>query len=296
MFFLLGAAGPGRAQEGFAADVTGGAGGEVVTVRTAEEFRARAGAQEPLTILVEGHLRVGNVEVASHKTIRGTGRTPTLHGTLFITRGVTNVILQNLHITNPMNKKGKGGGDGVTVRGGKRIWIDHCTFFDCADGCIDVTDGSDFVTVSWCKFFYTKQPKHRFTMLAVGREGKKHKNKLKITLHHNWWAEKCDQRMPAARKALVHMYNNYFSCRGNSYCSNARRDAEFLSENNYYDGVRNPFYGEKGSRLKESGNIYHDCTGRRDKGDAKVFKPPYPYSLDKTKNVPDLVRAGAGAR
>jgi pectate lyase len=102
--------------------------------------------------------------------------------------------------------------------------------------------------------------------------------------------------MPAARKARVHMYNNYFSSRDNSYCSNARKDTELLSEYNFYEGVQNPCYGEKGSRVKVSGNIYRDCTGKADKGDAKIFTPPYAYKPDSTKKVPDMVRAGAGVR
>lgn len=296
MFFLFVAFGMVNAQEGYAEGVTGGKGGRVVTVRTAEEFRKNIAAVEPMVIQVEGMLRVGSAAVASNKTIRGTGKKPTIVGTLVVGRGVENVILQNLFITNPMNKKGKGGGDGVTLRGGRRVWIDHCTFYDCGDGCIDVTDGCNYITVSWCKFYYTKQPKHRYTMLAMGRKGKRHKNKLKITLHHNWWAENCDQRMPAARKARVHMYNNYFSCKGNTYCTNARRDSEILSEKNYYDGVQNPFYGENGSKLRNNGNIYKNCTGRRDKGDAKVFKPKYKYRLNSVRKVPELVKSGAGAR
>jgi len=94
----------------------------------------------------------------------------------------------------------------------------------------------------------------------------------------------------------VHMYNNYFTCRDNSYCSNARPDAELLSENNYYDGVRNPCYGEKGSRVRVSGNIYKDCTGKAEEGKADLFKPPYSYTPDPAGKVPKLVQSGAGAR
>jgi pectate lyase len=244
-------------------------------------------------------LSIGGVNVASNKTIRGAGSNAGFQGNLFLPRGTQNVILQNLTFTNPMNKKGKGGGDGVSVYGGRHVWIDHCTFRDCGDGCVDISKGADWVTVSWCKFFYTKQPKHRFTMLVIGPEKKKVKKKVHVTLHHNWWAEKCDQRMPAARKAEVHMYNNYFTCSGNEYATNARDGAEILSEGNYYDGVRNPFYGEKGSDLHVKGNIYEHCSGKMDDGDDDdhdVFKPPYDYKVDSAKKVPDKVRDGAGAR
>lgn len=283
-------------QDGFGGKATGGAGSRQVVARTAEEFSALAKADEPLIIQVEGPLSIGLTSVSSNKTFLGTKAGAKLVGTLMIGGGAQNVVIRNLTFSNPMNKKGKGGDDGITIRGGKHVWIDHCTFVDCGDGCVDITEGADYVTVSWCKFSYTKQPKHRFTMLAMGREKKKHKNKAKVTLHHNWWAENCDQRMPAARKAQVHMYNNYFSCTGNSYCSNARKDAEILSEANYYEKVQNPCYGEDGGKVKTVKNIYKDCTGKIAKGNDKVFTPPYKWSVDRAGRVPEMVRAGAGVR
>jgi len=291
--FLSGLA---RAQDGFGGQATGGAGGRVVVAGNPEEFKTLAAAPEPLVIKVDGLLSVGMVPVSSDKTLIGSGPAATIQGNLMIGGGVQNVIVRNLTFTNPMSKKGKGGGDGITVRGAKNVVIDHCTFLDCGDGCLDVTEGADFVTVSWCKFSYTKQPKHRFVMLATGREKKKHKNKVKITLHHNWFAENCDQRMPAARKARVHMYNNYFSCSGNSYCTNIRADAELLSESNYYEKVQNPCYSEDGGKIRTSKNIYQDCTGKIDNRNDEVFDPPYEWRVDRAAKVPEIVRAGAGAR
>ncbi len=291
---LLG--GAAWAQDGFGGKATGGAGGRQVVARSAGEFRAFVAAPEPLVVRVDGALFVGLAMVNSNKTIVGANPQAVLTGNLMVGGGVQNVIIRNLTFTNPMSKKGKGGGDGITIRGGKNVWIDHCTFHDCGDGCVDITEGADLVTVSWCKFSYTNQPGHRFTMLAMGRDKKKHKNKAKVTLHHNWWAENCDQRMPAARKAQVHMYNNYFTCGGNSYCSNAREDAELLSEGNSYEKVQNPCYSEDGGKIKTSKNIYKDCTGKIAKGDDKVFTPPYKWKVDNAGKVPEIVRAGAGAR
>jgi pectate lyase len=188
----------------------------------------------------------------------------------------------------------------VTIRGGKMVWIDHCTFVDCGDGCIDITNGANDVTVSWCKFYYVKQPEHRYTMLTTGRTVKvKKKKKLKtvrVTLHHNWWAQGCNSRMPAARKADIHMYNNYFNCPGNFYCTNARADASILSESNYYQEVQNPIYAERGGRLKTRDNLFDRCTGKAERRDDKVFKPPYEYTVTKVKKVPEMVKRGAGAR
>lgn len=300
ILLCLASALPSPAQDGFGGNATGGSGGATVTAKSAEEFHAYMNSPENLIVLVEGTLRIGIANVTSHKTIAGVDKTSTLIGNLFIGSAAQNIIIKNLNVTNPMSKKGKGGGDGITIRGGKLVWITHCTFFDCGDGCIDVTEGADWVTVSWSKFYFTNQPKHRFTMLAVGRDKNRKKQKVKsrlrITLHHNWWAEKCDSRMPSVTRAEVHLYNNYFRCAGNSYCTNVRAGAELLSQNNFYEGVNNPSYAEEDGKMKTEGNIYEKCSGKAENKNDDVFSPPYAYTLDKTKHVPVLVQERAGAR
>jgi len=286
-------------QDGFAAESLGGKGGKTVSVNTAADLTQMLKSEGPLIIKVSGTLAIGSVAVASQKTVIGTGKNPTIVGNLYLRSGVEHVILKNLTFTNPMNSKGKGGGDGVTIRGGKKVWIDHCTFVDCGDGCIDITEGANDVTVSWCKFYYINQPKHRYTMLAVGRAVKKKKKRdikeVRVTLHHNWWGQGCDSRMPAARKAKVHMYNNYFNCPGNFYCTNARADALILSESNYYQDVQNPIYAESGGRLKTKDNRFDNCTGKAEQRDDEVFDPPYDYVVDNVSKVPEMVRRKAGA-
>jgi autotransporter-associated beta strand protein len=118
-----------------------------------------------------------------------------------------------------------------------------------------------------------------------------------ITLHHNWWSSRADQRMAATSDALVHYYNNYFNCTNNSYCSNARDEAELNSENNFYAGVKDPIGISSGTngKIKTSGNTYAGCSGTIHPGTDSVFIPPYAYALDATANVPNLVASGAGA-
>lgn len=268
---------------------TGGAGGPVVTVSNATDFVSQIGMAGPRVVQVSGVLTIGDANVTASKTIVGLGTNATLNGRLTIS-GVTNVIVRNLRITNP-------GNDGISIRdpGTRRVWVDHVTFYDCGDGSCDISQGADYVTVSWCKFLYPTQVEHRFVMIADGLAGEP--NSGRITLHHNWWSTRADQRMAASSHARVHYYNNYFNCTNNSYCSNARTNTEILSEHNHYAGVKDPIGISAGTngKIKTSGNLYANCTGTIHPGTDVVFTPPYAYTLDPAVNVPALVMAGAGA-
>lgn len=269
---------------------TGGVGGTVVTVTNGTDFNTHATATGARIIQVQGALTIGTVSVKSDKSILGLGTNATLLGRLSIS-GVSNVIVQNLRITNP-------GNDGIGIRDPNthHVWVDHVTFYDCGDGSCDISQGADYVTVSWCKFIYPTQLDHQFAMIA---DGPKDLGPLTahITLHHNWWSSGSDQRMAATSDALVHYYNNYFNCTNNSYCSNAREEAELNIENNFYSGVKDPVGISAGTngKIKTSGNTYSGCTGTIHPGTDIVFTPSYAYTLDATIDVPNLVQNGAGA-
>ena len=132
-------------------------------------------------------------------------------------------------------------------------------------------------------------------MIADGQLG--NANSGHITIHHNWWSTRSDQRMCASSYARIHYYNNYFNCTNNSYSSNARTDTEMNSENNYYAGVKDAVTVSSGTngKIKTTGNSYIGCTGTIHPGTDTVFTPPYAYTLDTTASVPNLVTNGAGA-
>ena len=273
---------------------TGGQGGAIVTVSNGTDFKAYAESTTPYIIQVKGPITTGQVSPRSNKTIIGADTNATILGYLAIS-GVTNVIVQNLRVTNP-------GNDGISIISGSRnVWVDHVTFYDCGDGCCDATVQADNITVSWCKFYYTtNQIAHRFTFLVSASELETlDDGKLHITVHHNWWSTRADQRMLAVRRGSIHYYNNYFSCSNNLYCSNARTNAQFLSESNYYSGVKSPIYKESNGLIKTSGNIYSGVNPAGGQaiaaGTDTVFTPPYSYTPDSAASVPATVMAGAGA-
>ena len=282
--------------EGYGAAATGGAAGQVVTVTTAAQFRSYVTSTAPYVIQVSGTIDLrtptdtkGRVDSASNKTIRGVGNAPTVIGNLNVTDGNSNVIVQNVYWTNPGD-----GDDGLTIWDGHNVVVDHVSFYDCGDGMCDVNNGSNDVTVSWCKFYYPSRTDHRFTMIADGTSTAK----LRITLHHNWWADRCDQRMPASSNGQVHAYNNYFSCTGNFYCSNARNGTEMLIENSVYENVNGPVTVSSGTtgKIRTSGNQYINTTGTIHPGTDTVFTPGYAYTLTPTANVKALVMANAGVQ
>lgn len=288
---------PAIAQVGFASGVTGGAGGKHVTATSRDDLKKFAATEGPLVIRISGKLDIGSIPVSSDKTIEGVGRSPSLDGTLVINKGVSNVIIKNLSIRNPNQRKRSEGSDGITIRGGRRVWVDHCTVSDCGDGAIDMTEGADNITISWCKFdYHSDDLKHRLTMLATGPPKKKSNGRLHVTLHHNWFSKNCGSRMPTAKKAHVHLFNNFFDPgEGNTYATNAREKAEILSENNYYLGVKNPSYTEDGGKIRTRGNVFKNCSGHRSDGRDEVFDPAYEYTLDDAADIPDIVQAGAGS-
>jgi pectate lyase len=291
---------------------TGGAGGTTVTVNTAADFKTYVESSEPYIVQVSGNIELspvgGTVSIRSNKTIKGIGIRPTITGSLLFVADSNNIIIKGLHITNP---GGGGDGDGITAMWRiKNLFITHCTIYNCPDGCLDITRGCDFVTVSWCKFYYTDpNAGHRFVNLVGGDDGHwaDDRGHLRITFHHNWWSTLCYERMPRVRYGQVHVYNNYYSCHNDMYCIASAIEAQLLIENNYFDNIIWPYIHftqdpNNHEQIRATGNIIYNCQRWdycQEYGctfeDPNVFTPPYPYAMDDPYNVPPIVMAGAGA-
>lgn len=282
-----------NAQDGYAminGSTTGGAGGTTVTVTNAANLITYATSASPYIIRVSGTITLSSrLDVTANKTIEGVNTSSTVNGNINI--GVNNVIVRNLTITNP---SGTGLGDGISIWGGTHVWVDHVSFIDCGDGSCDINHLADYVTVSWCKFSYPTQADHRFPMILGGDPYDAPGNNLHVSLHHNWFAERCDQRMPSGSYSNAHVYNNYFSSSGNSYCTNARIGTHWLVQNNYYNGVNNPCNYQDGGIMQISGNTYSNCTGNQFTASSGTVTVPYSYSLTSTSSVPGVVQSGAG--
>lgn len=290
---------------GFAADgyanvsgtTTGGAGGTTVTVTNLTDFNLYAREAGSHVIQVQGTINLGssNVRIGSNKTIIGLGTGSGFVGNLKAV-DETNIVIQNLNFTNPSSV---GDGDGLTLDGCNHVWVTKCSFVDCGDGALDITHGSDFITVSWCKFSYTVNSGHNFVNLVGHSDNNSGEDsgKLHVTFHHNWWSTLCVERMPRVRFGRIHSYNNYFNAPGNNYCVRAAMYSEVRLQNNYFENVDQPWeiydVGSNQGKVNSSGDIFVNVTGQV-AGTDSVFTVPYSFALEAASGVKASVMAGAG--
>jgi pectate lyase len=297
---------------------TGGDGGQTVRPSTAAELVAYGVSPEPLVIELSGNFDVPRLELLSNKTLAGVRGGATINGGIRIRpqssdETVENVIVRNLRVNGATSAvEGSEGeapnddDDAIVIYRAHHVWLDHLEVWDGRDGNLDVVHGSDFVTISWSKFRYSDAAPyedHRYSNL-VGHSDSENaaaedRGALRVTFHHNWWAERVVERMPRVRFGKVHVFDNYYSSAGNNYCIRAGFESDVLVENNYFDGVGKPHEineddGGPG-KLTSRENEYVATTGAQDQT-GTAFEPPYAYSPDPAADVKTRVMDGAGPR
>jgi pectate lyase len=283
---------------------TGGT-GTPVTVTTTAAFNSNASGTTSRVIYVMGNLS-GVFNIGSNKTIVGICGAR-LQGGVNLS-GSVNVIMRNLTVVgnnctdSPQDCSGGDDAIGLTS-GAHHIWIDHLDVSDGSDGNLDITQGSDFVTVSWTKFRYSSMR----TDPAAGASGHRFSNligsadmvpedmgHLNITWHHNWWAENVNQRMPRSRRGQIHVVNNLYTSVGNSYCTNAGYEARLLVENNIYIGVRGPLQEDANGDMLARNNVFMNIVSGTQNPTGMGFVPPYALTPDATTNLAATIMAEAG--
>ena len=208
-----------------------------------------------------------------------------------------NIIIRNLKFVGP-GSVDVGGSDLLSCRASKNCWIDHCDFTDGMDGNLDITQSSDFNTVSWCTFSYTERSYMHQNTNLIGYSDREPTGFLNTTYAFNWWGPGCVQRMPMVRVGKIHMLNNYFSCTTASNCINPRKNSEVLIEGNYFEkGVRR-YYSQKDAVAV----TWTDTNFAEEKNKmgqpASIGEPvtvPYEYTIAPYADVPAAVKKHAGA-
>jgi pectate lyase len=298
------------------ASTTGGGNATPQMVTTESALASAAGGTGAAVIYVKGVLGAGKINVGSNKTIVGLCGAE-IHGHLGL-GGSSNVIVRNIKIVgygvgscalDPDYDSSVGcssGNDAVTVNAASHhLWFDHCDISDGTDGNLDITNGSDFVTVSWTKFHYTSRTDNQGSD-STGAEGHRFSNligaddglaidvgHLNVTWHHDWWADNVVERMPRTRAGKIHVFNNLFTSTGDSYCTNAGDGAHLLVEGNVYDGVKTPLQPDSDGDMLAKNNLFPNSTGNTT-ANGTGFSPTYTYSPDAASGVESAVQAGAG--
>jgi pectate lyase len=291
---------------------TGGGAAAPVTVTTIADFNANAAGNGAKVIQVSGTLS-GSVSIGSNKTIIGMPGA-SIVGHVDLDRSV-NVILQNLTIVglncadvvSNATPDCQDGADAITVdHGAHHIWIDHLDVSDGSDGNLDITNASDCVTVSWTKFHYSAsrvagysgEVHHFSNLVGASDTDTGDTGHLRITWHHDWWADHVVERQPRVRFGQVHVFNSLYTGSGDSYCIGVGVSANILDENNAFVGVKNPIdsadYSNTASIVVSKGNVYTSTSGATTNKGSAAFTPPYPYTLDATSGLQAAVMAGAG--
>ena len=284
---------------------TGGDGATLVEVATLGDLVREAGSDEPRVIVVNGVLGDGSrVTISSNKTVLG-AISAEIRGGLRVD-GASNVIVRNLKVVGNNCSESpddcSGGADAFGIGdGAHHVWVDHCDISDGSDGNLDVNDGADYVTISYTKFSYSGQRPgaHQFSnLVGSGDDVPTDAGRLRVTYHHNWWADNVHERMPRVRYGAVHVFNNLYTAVGNNYCIGLGYYANVLSEHNAFVGVQDPIqalkYSNEESVLVSHGDLFFDTSGAHEGKPGTSFEPPYSYELDEAASVDPSVRNNAG--
>jgi pectate lyase len=288
---------------------TGGGDQAPVTVGSVSEFNSNAGGTDARVICVQTTLS-GSVSIGSNKTVIGmSGARIAGHIQM---GGSVNVIVRNLTVVGnnctDSPSDCSSGADAITVnKGAHHLWFDHCDVSDGSDGNLDITQASDFITVSWTKFSYSSartDPEagssgHRFSnLIGADDDVPADETHLNVTFHHVWWADHIDQRMPRMRYGKIHVFNSLYTASGNNYCIGAGMGASVRSEKNVFLGVNKPVntssFADGRTTVTSVDNIYEPAQSVPDLGTAFTPTTYYPYTPDPVDTVEAVVRNGAG--
>jgi pectate lyase len=273
----------------------------------------------------------GAIRLKNNTTLIGDGANAGFVNGHIILSNVSQVIIRNLKIQNPCDVEpifdptdGATGNwnaayDAIGISGSDHIWIDHNSFTDapvtdnflpienghvkqCHDGAVDITNASDYVTVSYNVFGeHDKNNLIGSSPTATADEGK-----LRVTFSNNVFRA-IQSRAPRVRFGQVHLFNNYYTgsktadVYKNSYSVGPGANAKILSNANVFEiagasgcdsVVKNPGDAVAGT-FKDTGSLLNGAAlGACAVSNATTWTPPYAF----TPRPAALVKANALAQ
>jgi len=308
---------------GYNFDVTGGAGGTVVTVSNGLDLisalKTASDGNTPVIIYIDGIITNDNsgktgdpiqIKDMNNVSIIGVADRGEFDGIGIAIRRANNIIIQNLKIHEVLTK----GKDGISIEGDDdgsttaNIWIDHNELYSSLlldkefyDGLIDSKSGAENITISYNYLHDSwKTSLHGHAEVDNGSNTNR-----RITFHHNRF-ENIESRVPLFRFGVGHIYNNYYN-NIRSTAVNSRSGATLHIENNHFENTQNPivsFYGDSIGTWNLEGNLFGDNvtwttpasgdTTAEDGSSTVSYVAPYTYTLDPVASVKAHVIANAG--
>ena len=155
----------------------------------------------------------------------------------------------------------------------KNIWVHHNTineginYWDvCSEQDKHEGDGgTDFKYNAYVTLSYNHYVGCHKTGLIGGGDSQQ---TASVTFHHNWY-ENCGSRLPLARQANMHMYNNYYDGSTGTNMS-LRAGAYAFIENCFFDNAKNPVTTQDGDGKRGVAKIYN-CTFNGQKLDTSKY-------------------------
>ena len=264
-------------------NTTGGLGYDTVTVDNVSDLKSFAENGNKV-IFVKPGTYLGPINVGSNVTIYGYQgaiiKQPSTGSAMKLSES-KNVIIRNLEFQG-VGALDEDDEDCLQInKNSTNVWIDHVYIYDGHDGNLDITNGSNYITISWTKFAYTNiSSNHQFSNLIGNSDSKtSDEGKLKVTFHHTWWSDGVKERMPRVRYGQVHLYNNLFDSKNSSTCIRAGIKADLRVENNVFIGVNKPIdlYENDFTAVSANGNYFEKTSGNTS-GSGNAFTPGYTVS------------------
>ena len=218
-----------------------------------------------------------------------------------------NIIVRNINFVGP-GSLDMNGMDAFCLMGCNNVWVDHCSFSDGLDGCLDITNttagkSSTNITISWCTFHYSPASwNHRFCSLFNGNETQT----LNVTIANCIWSGGIYTRTPLCNHANVHQLNCLFDAPGSG----------LRVQNSSYDDTRYGVFldhcyfaaGESSAGQtrtyitweKDGKTCYNQCEGNYfANGESPAsnvsINIPYNYTPIPSALVPSVLTSASGA-
>ncbi len=305
---------------GYGSSADGGGSATPVLVSSVSELQSALNKGKNKVIIITQNLtftKMMSVQDGSNVTLLGLpGVTLTSlqqdksnSGILYVKR-FNNLIIRNLTFVGP-GAYDCDGNDLLCFQDVKNAWVDHCDFQDGCDGNFDNKNGTDNVTISWCRFRYLKTPKpdgpggsddHRYTnLLGSSSSDKPSDGTYNLTWAYCWWDEGCKERMLRCRNASLHFLNCYWNSSVANYYIGPE-NADCYIEGCTFEGAPKTakiFYQNYGG---SNGAKFINCTAAKglpsNVSNRTVVTPGYSYTAltaAEAKTAVTNTTCGAGA-